>query len=81
MENTRTVCADDLPTILRKRKVSVNNCLQQLDFEPSSIRYFVCQPRLRPDNDSAARSVCSWLSIEAPCHSGRVCLDLLGLIR
>ena len=53
MENTPTVCANDLPTFLRNFKNdpksrSVNNVLQRLDFEPGSIHFFVYQPKLRP---------------------------------
>ena len=53
MENTPTVCADYLPTILRILKNdptsrSVNNSLQRLDFDPSSINNLFYQPKLRP---------------------------------
>ena len=53
MENTPTVCADNLPTILgifknEPKSRSVNNSLQQLDFDPNSIKDVFCQPKLRP---------------------------------
>ena len=53
MENSPTVCADDLPTILGivkndPKSRSVNNSLQQLDFDPNSIKDLFDQPKLRP---------------------------------
>ena len=53
MENTPMVRADDLPSILaifknNPNSRSVNKSLQQLDFDPNSIKDCVCQPKLRP---------------------------------
>ena len=53
MENTPTVCTDDLPTIPEilyndPKSRSVRNFLQQLDFDPNSIQKNIYQPKLRP---------------------------------
>ena len=50
MENTPMGCADDLSTIMGiykndSKSKSVHNSLQQLDFDPDSIKGFVCQPK------------------------------------
>ena len=52
MENTPTVCANDLPIIIfvvhGPKSRSVNNSLQQLGFDPNNIKDSAHQPKLRP---------------------------------
>ena len=75
MENTPTVCADDLPTILGIFKNepisrSARIFIQKLDFDPNNIQIVFCQPRLRPGRRCSDISAtfpvvccrCSW------CH-------------
>ena len=57
MENTSTVCADDLPTIWgifknNPKSRSVNICVQRLDFAPNCIKDYIYQPKLRPEEMS-----------------------------
>lgn len=65
MENTPTGCADDLCTILKILKNdpkprSVNNSIQRLDLDPSSIQEFFYQPKLRPAMQSHPGAQSYW---------------------
>ena len=56
MENTPTMCANDLATIMGISKNdptsrSVNNSRLQLDFDQNSIKDSFYQPKLRPNED------------------------------
>ena len=81
MENTPMVCADDLTSIRGifkndPKSRSVNNSLQRLDLDSSSVICFCCQPKLR--SVDLVSKFCWWGLWALLTKSGRllVCLNL-----